>query len=167
MAGFTRLSRTARFGGFELDLRAGELRKHGLRIRLPEQPFQILAMQLQHPGELVTREEIQAKLWPNDTVVEFDHSINTAIKRLRDALGDSADSPRFVETLARRGYRFVAPVEWLQPTPLREVAAPEVVLAPTLRKAAEDSKGRMISHYRILHELGHRRHGRGVQGRRH
>ena len=160
MEGSTRLSRIARFGAFELDLRAGELRKHGLRIRLPEQSFQILAMLLEHPGELVTREEIQAKLWPNDTIVEFDHSINTAIKRLRDALGDSAESSRFVETLARRGYRFVAPVEWLQPALPREVPAPEVVPAPAPRKDFEGLKGRMVSHYRILHELG--RGGMGV-----
>jgi DNA-binding winged helix-turn-helix (wHTH) protein len=99
------------FGTFELDLRARELRRNGLRIHLPEQSIQILAMLLERPGELVTREEIQAKLWPDDTIVEFDHSINAAVKRLRQALGDSADNPRFVETLARRGYRFIAPVD--------------------------------------------------------
>jgi len=152
--------RVARFGVFELDLRAGELRKHGLRVRLQEQSFQILAMLLEHPGELVTREEIQAKLWPNDTVVEFDHSINTAIKRLRDALGDSADNPRFVETLARRGYRFVTPVEWVQPTPPREVPAAEPMPPSTPREGSEGSERRMVSHYRILQELG--RGGMGV-----
>jgi serine/threonine protein kinase/tetratricopeptide (TPR) repeat protein len=161
MERFTGLSRVARFGAFELDLRAGELRKHGLRIRLPEQSFQILAMLLEHAGELVSREEIQAKLWPHDTVVEFDHSINTAIKRLRDALGDSADSPRFVETLARRGYRFVAPVEWVQPASPREVPAAEVVPPSKFAPAPEeDLRGKMVSHYRILHELG--RGGMGV-----
>jgi serine/threonine protein kinase/DNA-binding winged helix-turn-helix (wHTH) protein/tetratricopeptide (TPR) repeat protein len=160
MEGFTRSSRIARFGTFELDLRAGELRKHGLRIRLPEQSFQILAMLLEHPGELVTREEIQAKLWPHDTIVEFDHSINTAIKRLRDALGDAADNPRFVETLARRGYRFIAPVEWVQSTPLRGEPVPEAVPAFKFPEAAEDWKGRMVSHYLILQELG--RGGMGV-----
>ena len=97
-----------RFGVFELDLRSGELRKHGLRIRLQEQPFQVLAMLLEHPGEVVTREELQKKLWPADTFVDFDHGLNKAINKLREALGDSAESPRFVETVARRGYRFLA-----------------------------------------------------------
>lgn len=160
MEGFSRLSRVARFGSFELDLRAGELHKHGLRIRLPEQSFQILAMLLEHPGELVAREEIQVKLWPHDTVVEFDHSINTAIRRLRDALNDSADNPHFVETLARRGYRFIAAVEWVQPTPPSGKPAPETAPAFRLPEAAESWKGRMVSHYRILQELG--RGGMGV-----
>ena len=111
------MTRVARFGSFELDLRTRELRKHGLRIRLPEQSLQILVMLIEHPGELVERQEIQSKLWPHDTIVEFDHSINTAIRRLRDALSDSADTPHYVETLARRGYRFIAHVEWVQPTP--------------------------------------------------
>ena len=104
-------SRTIGFGVFELDLKAGELRKSGLRIRLQEQPFQILVMLLEHPGETVTREEIQQKLWPADTFVDFEHGINAAVKRLREALDDSADNPRFVETLARRGYRFIDPVD--------------------------------------------------------
>ena len=101
---------TVSFGEFELDLRAAELRKHGHRIRLQEQPFQILVELLKRPGQVVLREEIRKKLWPNNTVVEFDHSINAAVKRLRDALQDSAGKPRYIETLARRGYRFVAPV---------------------------------------------------------
>src|SRR5215475_11456491 len=92
-----------RFGPFELDPKAGELRKHGVRIRFQEQPLQILLMLLANPGEAVLREEIQQKLWPNDTVVEFDHGINSAVKRLRTALGDSADTPLYIETLARRG----------------------------------------------------------------
>ena len=100
-----------RFGTFELDLRAGELRKHGLRVRLQEQPFQILAMLLAHPGEVTTREELQKKLWPADTFVDFDHGLNKAISKIREALGDSAESPRFVETVARRGYRFLAEVK--------------------------------------------------------
>jgi len=103
-------SRSLRFGAFEADLQSGELRKSGLRIRLPDQSFQILAMLANRPGEVVTREQLRLTLWPNGTFVDFDHSLNTAIGRLRDALGDSADSPRFVETLAKRGYRFVAPV---------------------------------------------------------
>ena len=108
-----------RFGVFELDLRAGELRKHGLRVRLQEQPFQVLAMLLEHPGEVVTREELQKKLWPADTFVDFDHGLNKAINKLREALGDSAESPRFVETVARRGYRFLAEVKVADAAPVR------------------------------------------------
>jgi len=100
-----------RFGVFELDPRAGELRKHGLRIRLQEQPFRVLAILLEHPGEVVTREELQKKLWPADTFVDFDHGLNKAISKIREALNDSAESPRFVETVARRGYRFLAEVK--------------------------------------------------------
>ena len=103
--------RLIRFGVFEADLAAAELRKSGVRIRLQEQPFQVLAYLLDHPGEVVTREELRQKLWPADTFVDFDHSLNTAVNKLREALGDSAASPRYVETLARRGYRFVAPVQ--------------------------------------------------------
>src|SRR5579862_8178246 len=105
------MARLLRFGDFELDVRAGELRKHGIRIRLQEQSLQILLMLLDRPGEVVLREEIQGKLWPNNTIVEFDHSINAAIKRLRNALGESAENPRFIETLAKRGYRFMGEVE--------------------------------------------------------
>ena len=99
-----------RFGIFEVDLRAGELRRNGLKVKLQEQPFQILAMLLERSDEVVTRDEIQKKLWPEETFVDFEHSINAAVKRLREALDDSADNPRFVETLHRRGYRFIAPV---------------------------------------------------------
>src|SRR5918993_5826165 len=99
-----------RFGVFELDLNTGELRKAGARINLPEQPFQVLEALLDRPGELVTREELRQRLWPADTFVDFEQGLNAAVRRLRDALGDSADTPRFVETLPRRGYRFIAPV---------------------------------------------------------
>src|ERR1700754_2913026 len=99
-----------RFGPFEVDLRTGELCEGERVIRLQEQPFQILRMLLERDGQLLTREDIQKQLWPNDTVVEFDHSINAAMKRLRQALGDSADNPRYIETLARRGYRLLMPV---------------------------------------------------------
>ena len=102
--------RAIRFGDFEVDLEAGELRKGGLRIRLQQQPFQILTLLLERPGRVVSREELQKLLWPNDTIVEFEHSINAAINRLREALCDSADEPRYVETLPRRGYRFIYPV---------------------------------------------------------
>jgi TolB-like protein/DNA-binding winged helix-turn-helix (wHTH) protein len=100
-----------RFGVFEVNIKTGELRKQGARIKLQEQPFQVLALLLEKPGEIVTREEMQHRLWPEDTFVDFDHSLNKAINKIRDALCDSADNPRFIETLARRGYRFIAPVE--------------------------------------------------------
>jgi DNA-binding winged helix-turn-helix (wHTH) protein len=107
--------RAVRFGAFELDVRAGELKKRGLKIRLQEQPFQVLLMLLERPGEVVLREEIRKKLWPNDTIVEFAPSINAAIQRLREALGDSADKPRYVETVARRGYRLLEKVTSWKP----------------------------------------------------
>jgi DNA-binding winged helix-turn-helix (wHTH) protein len=103
--------RTYRFGVFEVNPTAGELRKRGLRIRLQEQPFQVLLSLLERPGGVVTREELQQKLWAADTFVDFDHSLNTAVNKLREALGDSASNPRYIETLARRGYRFLAAVE--------------------------------------------------------
>jgi DNA-binding winged helix-turn-helix (wHTH) protein/Tol biopolymer transport system component len=99
-----------KFGVYEVDPRLGELRRNGVRVKLQEQPFQLLTLLLERPGVLVTRDELQKRLWPSDTFVDFDHGLNAAMKRLRDALGDSADNPRFVETLARRGYRFLAPV---------------------------------------------------------
>ena len=104
-------SRIVRFSTFEVDLQTGELRHRGQKIRLQEQPFQVLAALLEQPGEVVTREELRNRLWPADTFVDFDHSLNAAIKRLRDALGESAERPIFVETVARRGYRFIAPVD--------------------------------------------------------
>jgi cholera toxin transcriptional activator len=104
-------SRIVRFGIFELDLAAGELRKNGAKLRLQEQPFQVLALLLERAGEVVTREGLREKLWPADTFVDFDHSLNTAVNKLRETLGDSASSPRYIETLARRGYRFIAPVQ--------------------------------------------------------
>jgi len=113
--------RIFRFGVFEADLVSGELRKSGIRIRLQEQPFQLLTLLLQRKGEIVTRDEVRQKLWPADTFVDFDHSLNTAIAKMREALGDSASSPRYVETLARRGYRFVAPVETDEPGKPSEV----------------------------------------------
>jgi TolB-like protein len=112
-----------RFGAFELDLRAGELRKMGVRIKLQEQPFQVLTVLVQHPGEVVTREELRSAIWPADTFVDFDNSLNTAVNKLRDALGDSADSPRFIETLPRRGLRFIVPVEGVKTE--RKAASPK------------------------------------------
>src|SRR4029453_19136545 len=121
------------FGVFEADLRAGELRKRGLRVRLQQQPFQVLAMLLQHPGQVVGREELQKKLWPADTFVDFDHGLNKAINKIREALGDSAESPRFVETVARRGYRFLADVRVADAAPVR---TPELALPPRPAAAA-------------------------------
>jgi DNA-binding winged helix-turn-helix (wHTH) protein/Tol biopolymer transport system component len=103
-------NRLVHFGVFELDTKAGELRRNGSRVRLQEQPLQVLLVLLEHPGEIVSREQLRKRLWPGDTFVDFDHSLNAAIRRLRDALGDTAENPRFVETVARRGYRFLAPV---------------------------------------------------------
>jgi len=102
--------RLLRFGNFEVDLRSGELRKAGAKLKLGGQPFQVLSILLERPGEVVTREELQKQLWP-DTFVDVDHSLNTAVNKIREVLGDSAENPRFVETLPRRGYRFIAPVE--------------------------------------------------------
>lgn len=110
MAFETRTPSIARFGTFEVDLRTGELRKQGKRLKLQDQPFQVLVALLQRPGDVVTREELRSQIWPEDTFVDFDNSLNTAINKLREALGDSADNPRFIETLPRRGYRFLVPV---------------------------------------------------------
>ena len=103
----SKLPQVLRFGVFQLDIRAGELHKNGVKLKLQEQPFQVLCMLVEHPGEVVTREELRSRLWPADTFVDFDHGLNAAVKRLRDALGDDPDSPRFVETVPRRGYRFI------------------------------------------------------------
>src|SRR5260221_1823739 len=119
-------SSIVRFGTFELELQTGELRHAGQKVKLQEQPFQVLAALLENPGKIVTREELRSKLWPEDTFVDFDHSLNAAIKRLRDALGESADAPVFIETLARRGYRFIGPVNGSSaPGGIAIVAAPE------------------------------------------
>src|SRR5947208_7229729 len=115
--------RSLRFGAFEVDLERAELRKQGLRVRLQEQPFQVLAALLERPGEVVSREELILRLWPDGTVVDFDRGLNAAVTRLRQALSDSAEAPRYVETVARRGYRFLVPVEKLAITS-------EAVLAP-------------------------------------
>jgi len=120
-----REARLLRFGVFEVDLDAGELRKNGARIRLQEQPFQVLVALLQNAGQVVTRDHLREIIWPADTFVDFDHSLNTAVNKIRESLGDSASSPRFVETLARRGYRFIGSVE--------SVAAPAAVSSASAR----------------------------------
>src|SRR6185312_15632226 len=99
-----------RFGTFEVDLATGELRRNGVKRKIQEQPVSVLAMLLDHPGEVVTREALRERLWPADTFVDFEHGLNTAIRKLRRALDEAAENPRYVETLARRGYRFIAPV---------------------------------------------------------
>jgi DNA-binding winged helix-turn-helix (wHTH) protein len=110
-----RPARRYRFGVFEADASTGELRKQGLRVKLNAQPFEVLCMLLERPGKLLTREEICRELWPDGTFVDYEHGVNSAVNRIREALGDTAGNPRFVETLARRGYRFVAPVERIAP----------------------------------------------------
>jgi DNA-binding winged helix-turn-helix (wHTH) protein/Tol biopolymer transport system component len=129
------------FGVFEVDMKAGELRRGGTRIRLQEQPFQILAMLLERHGEVVTREELRGRLWPADTYVDFDHSLNAAVRRLRDALGDSAENSRFVETVARRGYRLLVPVNR---------ALPPASATPAFRATSSAVKWRIIAVAAVL-----------------
>lgn len=123
-----RPARRYRFGAFEADSTTGELRRQGVRIKLNAQPFQVLFMLLERPGELLTREEISRELWPDGTFVDYEHGVNSAVNRIREALRDTAGSPRFVETLARRGYRFVAPVERIVPS---EDPSPPVCESPS------------------------------------
>jgi DNA-binding winged helix-turn-helix (wHTH) protein len=123
----------ARFTGFELDLRTAELCPDGgMPIGLGEKPFRILTTLLQNPRDLVRREELREKLWPNGTIVEFEHSINAAVNRLRQVLDDSADKPRYIETLPRRGYRWLVPVEWVEGQPRKSRNSPTAV-APSAR----------------------------------
>src|SRR5436190_20064082 len=123
-----------RFGSFEVDVTSGELRRQGLRIRLQDQPFRLLVLLLDHAGDVVTRDKVRETLWPADTHVDFDHSLNTAVRKLREALGDSGEAPRYVETIARRGYRFIAPVA---PVPTVQVAhSADAAVTPPLLGAA-------------------------------
>jgi eukaryotic-like serine/threonine-protein kinase len=149
------LPQRARFGVFELDLKAGELHKGGRVVLLQEQPFQILLMLVEHCGEVATREEIRRKLWPNDTVVEFDHAINTAIKKLRQALVDSAQSPIYVETVGRRGYRLMMPVQWVPAIPIVGEDSSGQDAAPAKSESALGMMtGKRVTHYRVLEILG-------------
>jgi eukaryotic-like serine/threonine-protein kinase len=148
-------SRRIRFGDRELDLTTGELRStetaDGNNVLLREQVFQVLRMLLERAGKIVTREEIKNRLWPNDTVVDFDHSINATIKALRRALGDSADNPRYIETLARRGYRFLVSTEWLESTPGSDRG--ESANFPAQPEPGS-LIGKKVSHYRVLDVIG-------------
>ncbi|HEY7863964.1 MAG TPA: winged helix-turn-helix domain-containing protein [Thermoanaerobaculia bacterium] len=137
--------RQVRFGVFEADLRSGELRKQGIRLRLAGQPFEILAMLIAARGDVVTREELRRRLWADDTHVDFDHSLNAAINKLREALGDSSDAPRFVETLPRRGYRFVAPIEVLDPGADAAAGPPAPEPPPTSPPPAKRASARSLA----------------------
>src|SRR5271169_6737786 len=119
-----------RFGAFKVDLSSGRLEKHGVRVKLQEQPFQILAMLLERPGKVVTREELRNRLWPSDTFVDFDVGLNNAILRLRSALADSPEKPRFIETLPRRGYRFIAAVQDSLPAAMPDSTTPATTNHP-------------------------------------
>jgi DNA-binding winged helix-turn-helix (wHTH) protein len=136
-----------RFGSYEADAATGELRKQGVRIKLNAQPFQVLLMLLAHPGELLTREEISRHLWPEGTFVDSEHGVNSAVNRIREALGDTANNPRFVETLARRGYRFVAPVERI---PLNEDPSPITTEQAATEQTAIPAEPEPNPRFRIL-----------------
>jgi len=138
-----------RFGLFEMDLPAGQLRKHGLKIRIQEQPFQVLAMLVQNAGKVVTREDLQKKLWPADTFVDFDHGLNKAINKIREALSDSAESPRYVETLSRRGYRFLAEVKDAD-APVRSPGLPTQPQPSEEVRDRPDVAGKLAVHKQLL-----------------
>src|SRR6266446_5369014 len=153
---YTPSSGRVRFGAFELDVSTGELRSieapdPNTKVLLREQVFQVLRMLVERQGQIVTREEIQSRLWPNDTVVDFDHSINATIKTLRRALGDSADSPRYIETLARRGYRLMPPVEYMESVPATACGEAASALA---YPEARGLIGKKVSHYRVVDVIG-------------
>jgi cholera toxin transcriptional activator len=146
-----RRSGIARFGVFEADLDAHELRKQGHKIRLQDQPFAVLAILLERPGVVISREEISQKLWPADTFVDFDHSLNTAVNKIRETLGDSAGSPRFVETVARRGYRFVGEVSWEACSSPQAVAIPSKNPVPELPIAHRDLTRTLFAFFQIMY----------------
>src|SRR5215472_2409759 len=142
-------SSRARFGAYEVDLHTHELWKFGTRIKLVGQPFEILSMLLRRAGELVTRDEMRSRLWPSDTFVDFNHGLNAAVNKLRDSLSDSAEHPRYIETLPRRGYRFIGQVDWLEgqllvpaqrncapAAPVEPQPVPQLSLEPELSCAA-------------------------------
>jgi len=153
-----RSARNVRFGMFEADMEAGELRKHGLRLKLSEQPFQILAMLVARPGEVVSREVLRERLWPSDTFVDFDHGLNNAVMRLREVLGDSSDHPRFIETLPRRGYRFIAPVELKSTAP--ESSTQEAASVEKMAGASDISGKNGTGNSEVLVKIAQGQHSR-------
>src|SRR5260370_21999666 len=155
------LSARVRFGEFELNVKTGDLypagRPAGAKVLLQEQPFQVLRLLIEHAGEIVTRQEIKGKLWPNDTVVDFDHGINGAIATLRRLLGDSAGEPRYIDTVARRGYRLLVSTIWLEAAAELPVAQPPDRVAEahaTSRPGLGSLIGKKGSHYRLLEVIG-------------
>jgi DNA-binding winged helix-turn-helix (wHTH) protein len=147
-------ARRYRFGAFEADAATGELRRQGIRIKLNAQPFQVLMLLMERPGQLLTREEISRELWPDGTFVDYEHGVNSAVNRIREALGDTAGNPRFVETLARRGYRFVAPVERIAPN--EDPDSPPAPAATLSRQTDSPPEPQSRARSRILaspHEL--------------
>jgi DNA-binding winged helix-turn-helix (wHTH) protein len=141
-----------RFADYELDLKAGELCGGSQTVRLAEKPFRVLLILVESGGELVTREELQKKLWPGDTVVDFEHGINTAIKKLRQALGDSADEPKYIETIPRRGYRLMVPVEWISTVNDEPSSSGGQAVGMQIEPAG--LIGKKVSHYRVLEVIG-------------
>jgi DNA-binding winged helix-turn-helix (wHTH) protein len=141
-----------RFDAYQVDLRTGELRKHGRKIRLAGRPFQILALLLEQPGELLTRKELQERLWPADTFVDFEHGVNAAIQTLRRALCDSHKNPRFIETLPRRGYRFIAAVEKVQAAAASAITAPAVAApAPPRQMTVTSAESSLVGQVATIH----------------
>src|SRR5271166_1754219 len=139
----TQSSQCFNFGTFEVDLRLRELRKQGLKVKLQDKPLMVLALLLEQAGEIVTREDLRRRLWPSDTFVDFDANLNTTLNKLRRALGDSADNPRFIETLPRHGYRFIAPVEAVAAATEPELAATGTIPPPLATSlVSADSNGR-------------------------
>jgi DNA-binding winged helix-turn-helix (wHTH) protein len=157
---------TIRFGFFEVDLRTEELRKHAKRLRLPRQSYQVLVLLLRRPGDLVTRDELRERLWPANTFVDFDHGLNAAVNRLRTVLGDSAEEPRLIETLSRRGYRFIASIEAVSAdtshsNSVRQVSAghvsgPEVDVVAVQRARSETVRTHIGAGLRIQTNIGSR-----------
>src|SRR5690242_16739060 len=136
MNGATKHGRILRFSVFELDLDSGELFRQGRKIKLQGQPFELLLALLERPGAVVTREELRQRVWPSDTAGDFDHGLNRAINKVREALGDSAETPRFIETLPRRGYRFIGSIQ--QESTVESPLAADVVPVPTLSPASPE-----------------------------
>jgi eukaryotic-like serine/threonine-protein kinase len=141
-----KVANAVRFDCFEVNLRSGELYRSGQKIALPEQSFRVLELLIGSPGQIVTREEIRERLWPNGTIVEFENAINAAIKKLRNALGDAADQPRYIDTIKRRGYRLIVPVE--------EISSGSFSRDDSIANRVAELTGKRVSHYRVLDLIG-------------